>query len=298
MKILIIGSKGFIGQHLFDYLLKMKYDVFGCDVVTDYGADNYFLIDAVNSDYNEIFSSEFFDICVNCSGAAEVFASIKHPLRDFTLNTMNVFKLLDAIRMHQPQCKFINLSSAAVYGNPQYLPIDEKHPLNPISPYGFHKLAAENVCKEFIELFGLKICSLRIFSAYGPGLKKQLFWDLHTKTKNTNQIELFGTGEESRDFIYLDDLLHVIELVIQKYDFKEPIINVANGEEIYIKDAVKQFYDNQSTNINYRFSGNTKQGDPVNWKADISKLKSLGYIQSVDFNFGIKKYNQWLKELS
>lgn len=298
MKILIIGSKGFIGQHLLEYLLKMKYDVYGCDVITDYGVENYFLIDPVNSDFNRIFDENTFDICVNCSGAAEVSASVKEPLRDFILNTLNVFKLLDAIRLHQSTCKFFNLSSAAVYGNPLYLPIDENHPLNPVSPYGFHKLAAENICKEFSDLFEIKTCNIRIFSAYGPGLKKQLFWDLYIKSKKKKLIPLYGTGNESRDFIYLDDLMQAIELIIQKFNFKDRAINVGNGNEIFIKDVVCEFYNNFNVQINYCFSGESKIGDPVNWKADISKLISMGYNQNVSFEEGVKKYCQWIEELN
>ena len=94
------------------------------------------------------------------------------------LNVSNVFKQLDAIRKFQPGCKYINLSSAAVYGNPESLPISEDHHLDPISPYGNHKKMAEEVCADFYTNYRIPTCSLRIFSAYGAGLQKQLFWDL------------------------------------------------------------------------------------------------------------------------
>ena len=297
MTILIIGSKGFIGQHCQKYFSEQKHTIFGCDVVTDYAAENYFLIDTVNSDYKEIFENNSFEVCINCSGAAEVSKSIRHPFRDFTLNTLNVFKILDAIRQYQPDCKFINLSSAAVYGNPQYLPIDEKHPANPISPYGFHKLAAENICKEFSDLYGIKTINLRIFSAYGNGLKKQLFWDLFTKTKKSNEIELFGTGNESRDFIHIDDIVQAVDLLINLNNFTIPVINLANGNEIFINSAAAAFYNNYNSSIKYKFNGHIKPGDPLNWKADISVLKLLGYRQTLSFEDGIKQYTQWLEDL-
>ena len=241
MKILIIGSKGFIGSHCVSFFSK-EHEVWQCDVVSDYVSPRYFLIDATNANYNEVMSSEPFDICINCAGAASVPDSIKNPLRDFELNVAQVYKQLDAIRQHNPSCKYINFSSAAVYGNPTYLPIDEGHPLNPISPYGNHKKMAEEVCVEFFENFGIKTCSLRVFSAYGPGLQKQLFWDLYQKSQANKPIELWGTGEESRDFIFISDLVDAVDSVVKQGDFSGGAINVAFGKEEFIKDVVYSFY--------------------------------------------------------
>jgi dTDP-glucose 4,6-dehydratase/UDP-glucose 4-epimerase len=212
------------------------------------------------------------------------------------LNVTNVFKQLDAIRKHNPKCKYINLSSAAVYGNPQYLPINEAHPLAPISPYGNHKKMAEDVCKEFYVNFGVSTCSLRIFSAYGPGLQKQLFWDLHTKSLNKAKVKLYGTGNESRDFIYVSEVVKAIDLVIQKADFKDTIVNVANGEELTIRNVVTEFYNAINANIEVTFGGEERKGDPINWVADISKLKNMGYKNAVSIEAGLKNYSKWLNE--
>ncbi len=229
MKILIIGSKGFIGSHLVAYFTEKKnVSVWECDVVVDYVTPQYVQLDATNADYHSLFEGQQFDICINCSGAASVPDSIIQPLRDFNLNMVNVFKLLDAILKYNKTCKFINLSSAAVYGNPQENPIKETAVLQPISPYGKHKQMAEMICKEFHQQFCIATCSLRIFSAYGNGLKKQLFWDLYQKTKSSKEICLFGTGNETRDFIHVSDIARVIDLVIQKADFEGEAINVAN----------------------------------------------------------------------
>src|SRR6476620_7395882 len=139
MKILVIGSKGFIGLNVYDFLKKNNYEVLGCDVVTDYTDKNYFQIDATNSDFHHIFEKKNIGVYINCSGAASVPLSLEFPLKDFSLNTLNVFKILEAIRTYRPKCKFINLSSAAVYGNPDSLPIKEEAVLKPLSPYGIHK---------------------------------------------------------------------------------------------------------------------------------------------------------------
>ena len=295
MKILIIGSKGFIGSHCVSFFSK-EHEVWQCDVVVDYTLSNYLLLDASNADYNDVFQNQQFDICINCSGAASVPDSIKNPQRDFILNTYNVFKQLDAIRKYNKNCKYINLSSAAVYGNPVELPVTENQELAPISPYGMHKKMAEKICKEFYELYGIKTCSLRIFSAYGNGLKKQLFWDLYQKHKKNKNIILYGTGKESRDFININDLVLAIDCVVNKGDFIGESLNVANGEELTIKKVATIFFNQIHPEISFSFGGQKRVGDPINWVANIDKLSAKGYKQRVDIEVGISNYVKWLKE--
>ena len=295
-KILIIGSKGFIGRYLYTFLLGKGYIVKGADVVIDYvNSENYFLIDTLNSDFDSILRKEEFDICINCSGAASVPDSITNPMRDYTLNTFNVFKILEAIRSNQPSCRFVNLSSAAVYGNPERLPVDESSITKPVSPYGVHKLHAEKLCRMFYEFYNIRTCSLRVFSVYGVGLQKQLFWDLHKKAVSHNPFTLYGTGNESRDFINVLDVARAIELVSLSSGFDADIINIANGTEVSIKDAVSIFYSFFPFKINYSFSGDFRKGDPVNWLADISKLRSFGYAPTVDITAGLHQYYDWVR---
>ncbi len=294
MKIVVIGSKGFIGQHLYHYYREEGHEVWGADVVVDYvNTESYFLIDASSSNFNSMFQQQEFDLCVNCSGAASVPESLKNPLRDYLLNTVNVFKILESIRNYQPHCAYINLSSAAVYGNPEGLPIREADLTRPMSPYGIHKLQSEQICREFFEFHKLRTCSLRIFSVYGNGLKKQLFWDLFQKALKGEPFSLYGTGMESRDYIHVYDLVRAIDLIARHSDFKSGVINVANGEEVLIRDAAATFFSNFKKPVSYSFSGDSRKGDPVNWKADIAKLRSFGYQSSVDMARGLKEYYEY-----
>ncbi len=299
MKYLVIGSKGFIGSHLLFYLREKYtgYNVYGCDVIFDANDQNYFCISPDSSDFLEIFRENNFDVCINCSGAASVPDSIQHPWRDFQLNTINVFKQLEAIRQFQPQCKYINLSSAAVYGNPTSLPIKEDFEAKPISPYGMHKLQAEYICKEFYEQFGISTCYLRIFSAYGEGLKKQLFWDLYQKTLQNNLITLFGNGNETRDFIYVKDLVRVIDLIVENAKFDGTPINVANGYEVSIKEAVSVFYSFFDKKIDFEFNNIVRKGDPNNWCADISLLQNMGYNARYSLEEGLHNVYTWIKKI-
>ena len=135
---------------------------------------------------------------------------------------------------------------------------------------------------------------LRIFSAFGPGLAKQLFWDLYQKSRASKKVEIFGTGKETRDFIFIDDIIQAID-IISEADISQHVINIANGEEISIKTAANTFFAHLDTGIDFSFNGQVRIGDPKNWLADISILKSLGYKQQVTFKQGIDQYCKWLK---
>lgn len=296
MKILVVGSKGFIGSHCVDYF-SSKHEVWGCDVILDYNSTNYISIDSVDSDFLEIFQNNSFDVCINCSGAANVPFSLEKPFNDFKLNTLNVFKLLEAIRLHAPNCKFITMSSAAVYGNPVNLPIYETDIRNPVSPYGYHKVFAEMICKEYSEFWGVKTCCLRVFSAYGPRLKKQLFWDLYNKILTEDQPTLWGTGRESRDFVYISDIVSIIELAINKSTFDGQVVNVANGKQITIAEVAETVKRCSGTDKAISFNNAERKGDPINWEADISLLKEWGYVQKVSLDEGVRNYIEWIRDI-
>ncbi len=295
MKILIVGSKGFIGGHCVDYF-SQEHETWGCDVVLDYNTPRYISINAVDSDFLEIFQQLKFDACVNCSGAANVPFSLQKPINDFRLNTLNVFKLLEAIRLHNPDCKFITISSAAVYGNPESLPIVEGQKLMPVSPYGFHKMMSEMICEEYSRFWGIKTCCLRLFSAYGPRLKKQLFWDLYHKIVEQDEPTLWGTGRESRDFIYISDIVRIIELSIKCSSFNGQVVNVANGIQTTISEVADIVRVSSGTDKTIRFNGEERKGDPINWEADVSIIRSWGYRPCVDLSEGVNKYIEWIRK--
>lgn len=297
MKILVIGSKGFIGSHCVDYF-SQGHEVWGCDVVLDYNTPNYISIDAVDSDFLGIFEQRQYDVCINCSGAANVPFSLEKPFNDFKLNTLNVFKLLEAIRKHAPHCKFITMSSAAVYGNPESLPIRESQQIMPVSPYGYHKVMAEMICEEYSKYWNIQTCCLRIFSAYGPRLKKQIFWDLYHKIIRDDQPCLWGTGHESRDFIYISDIIRIIDLAIQHSSFNGEVVNVANGKQIEIQEVAKTVRKLIGTDKTISFNQASRKGDPINWEADISIIRQWGYEPSVELEDGVRSYIEWVRKFA
>ena len=296
MKILVIGSKGFIGSACYNYFKNQPgYEVYGADVVVEYDDPNYFLIDAINADFKKVFHKQQFNWCINCAGAASVPESFNNPERDYLLNVHHVVSILNAIKEGNGNCRLIQLSSAAVYGNPQMLPIAESHALNPLSPYGVHKKQAEELCQLYHDHFSLNVHIFRVFSAYGAGLKKQLFWDLYKKSQTQTNITLFGTGNETREFIHVIDIVNATNLFINADKPGFSITNIANNNTITITTAAETFLKYIGFSGGLSFTGTNRVGDPLYWQADNSLLISLGYQQKVNFDDGINTYCKWLK---
>jgi dTDP-glucose 4,6-dehydratase/UDP-glucose 4-epimerase len=298
MKLLILGSRGFIGRYLCEHFTLAKYDIVGCDIFTFNEATYpYYQLSVLSADLEDIFSANQFDICINASGAANVSHSVLFPLSDFEANVFFVAKVLDIIRKQQSGCRYLHFSSAAVYGNPAELPVNESAPLNPISPYGYHKWMSELLCKEFYSLFGLKIAIVRPFSVYGEGLRKQILWDLCNKCYNQKEIFLFGHGTETRDFIHISDLCRSIELLLKNSNFEYDIYNLANGNGIEIKEIADRI-SVRFPESNISFNQQVKEGDPLYWTSDISKIKSLGYLNQISLENGINSYIDWFLNCS
>jgi dTDP-glucose 4,6-dehydratase/UDP-glucose 4-epimerase len=295
-KILIIGCNGFIGSHAFSHLSKNNKYVFGADI-QQFNSQT-FLLKSDLSNINLVFQQQVYDVCINASGSATVGFSLHNEAADYQLNYKNVEKILEAIHRFQPSCRFVNLSSAAVYGNPSELPIKETTPTKPISPYGKHKLLSEKLLHDYTLKYNLPTLSLRIFSVYGIGLKKQIFWDIFQRSKNSEHIELYGKGTETRDFIYIDDLMLALEKIILFAKFDGSELNVACGKEITISEAASLFAHYVNPAIQISFSGIQNVLDPLNWKADITKLNKIGFEPQMSIEQGLKKYALWLKELS
>ena len=296
-KILIIGSMGFIGSAAVRYYQNQGYAVTGCDVIENDKVIDYFKVEKKNPTYQAVFEKVSPDFCLNASGAANVPFSFDHPLTDYELNVINVMRMLEAIRISNPKTTFINISSAAVYGTPSQLPVSEDVDVAPISPYGWHKRQSELLCNEYANLYGLKTCSMRVFSAYGPGLKKQLFWDLYQKTREGNSIELLGTGDESRDYIFAEDVVRASEIIAINAKLQGEVINVATGIETIISEAATTFIKAMDWDGEINFSGSKRKGDPENWCADISKIKEMGFNSEFSLDAGLKAYCRWLRDL-
>ncbi len=295
MNIVITGGAGFIGRKLYEKYAMGNNAVYSWDI-----ADNNISkrVDLLN--YEEVkreLKECDPDLIFHCAGSASVPLSMRNPRIDYDSNVTGTHNLLFALHEEKKDCRIVFLSSAGIYGDPQCLPIREEAVPSPKSPYALHKLMCEAICEYCIKQYHMDIKIARIFSAYGDGLKKQLFWDMVEKYRKSGKLEMFGTGNESRDFIYIDDLINALSL-LGKTDSRDCVFNIANGEETTIKEAVFSFADVFGINHEYvSFVGEEREGDPQNWRADISRLKAIGYSRTVGFREGVEKYQKWIQTL-
>ncbi len=285
MNIIIVGANGFIGSHLASFFNKID-------------AHNVFAINWREESIvqiKELCITHKIDVLINATGSANVALSVKSPSIDFEANVLFHFKLLDMLKDFH--CKYIYFSSAAVYGNTQQSPVLETADMNPVSPYGWHKYFAEQMCKEFASLYHVQTASLRLFSVFGPGQTKMLFYDLFNKcNKNEDFVELQGSGTDSRDFIYVEDVMLAVEKVLTLAPMQGECYNIASGVERNINDVAVAFVKLAAPNKKIKFSGNSIPGYPSNWKADISLISNMGFVAETNFEQGLKQTIQWLKE--
>lgn len=298
-KLLVLGSEGFIGNHVVKHAIQVGCAVTGVDLIDKKPSGyQYEKLSLLSADLDSFLDQNSFDLIVNCAGSGNVGFSIQHPVTDFDLNTRSVIFVLEAIRRHMPDARYIHLSSAAVYGSPTMLPVEETAAIQPISPYGFHKSMAETICKEYSVMHGMSISVVRPFSVYGPGLQKQLLWDVYQKAKLNNEVELWGTGEETRDFIFVEDAAKAILVIAEADQEAYNQFNLASGISVTIKTAVEELLRALSWERNLLFNQQVREGDPRFWQADVSKLNAIGFKPSFSFQQGLKYTAAWLHTLN
>lgn len=300
--IIILGSSGFIGSAAARHFLIEGYNTIGIDLVANEKLQEHtsftFIKSAIAENILQQTLAEYKPLAIiNAAGRASVGASFENPKSDYSENTQTVFTILDCIRKFSPQTNFVLLSSAAVYGNPVQLPVRETDALSPISPYGFHKMQAEMIAREFHQCFGVSSIVLRIFSCFGEGQRKLLLWDLCEKASKQNKVLLKGRGKETRDFIHANDVaLFIAHLLKNKPANGFEIYNVASGKEWSIKQVATHLVHCLDYNNELEFEGTANVGNPDNWQADITKMLNTGFTPTIDLETGIQQYAHWYRQ--
>ena len=219
------------------------------------------------------------DVLLNAAGTASVGASIENPLDDFRGSVQTCAEVLDAVRQSGSQPLVMIPSSAAVYGNPVSLPVTENACVQPISPYGFHKAACELLAREYAACFGLKIMIYRFFSVYGAAQRRLLVWEVYQQLAGPEEIAwLDGTGNETRDFLYIEDLATALLGLMKKprsADNDPLVVNVASGTETDVLSLAGMIRDLVAPDKEIRCRGNLRKNDPLCWRANTGHLQML-----------------------
>lgn len=291
---LVTGGAGFIGSNIVDKLVELGYQVVVLDNLTTgkkeyvHPLANFYNIDIRDKGIDEIFALERPDYVVHHAAQIDVQTSVKQPVVDADVNILGSINLVQCGTRYGVN-KFIYASSAAVYGEPRYLGVDEMHPVEPISFYGISKHTLEHYLQTFARLYGLKFTILRYANAYGirqdpkgEGGVISIFLDrlLH------NQFPfIFGDGEQTRDFIYVKDIVAANIAALHKGD--NEIINISCNNAITVNALLKTMNTLMGTNIapvykeerpgdiRHSYLTNTKAEQLLGWQPAYDLIRGL-----------------------
>ncbi len=295
--VLVTGARGFLGFEVAKHFASLGYYVDGMghgnwdsDDYSELGIRSWVTCDISLDTLIECGGTP--DIIIHCAGSGSVPFSMSNPFEDFSRTVLSTLAVLEFVKSHSPKSTIVYPSSAAVYGEAQSLPINECDSLLPISPYGFHKLTAENLCKSYATNFGVSVAIIRFFSLYGEGLRKQLFWDACIKAK-VGDYTYSGSGMEIRDWIHIEDAVRLIEKVINHASPVCPVVNGGSGKGLHVKNLIQKIYDNLLPDTTLRFIGKVRLGDPLGFEADIKKSENYGWKPEINIQIGVKRYVTW-----
>ena len=305
MKAIVTGCAGFIGSHLVDKLLEQGYEVIGIDCFTDYysreikeanisNALSHKNFEIIEEDILEMNDFPEVDYVFHEAAQAGVRASWGKSFEIYTRNNIEATQKLLEFYKDSSIKKFVYASSSSVYGDTE-LPMKENSLLKPVSPYGVTKLAAENLCYLYYKNYGVPTVSLRYFTVYGPRQRPDMA--IHKFVKvilNDGEILIFGDGEQTRDFTFVDDAVEA-NILAAESDSGGRVFNIGGGSRISVNDLIKLIEDTVGKKANIKYEEKQK-GDVKDTWADVSKAKAdLGWTSKVEIDEGLKKFVDWWK---
>jgi len=275
MKVLVTGSSGFIGRHMVNALKTRHHAVRILDITIGKDIRNE---DAVRKAVKGV------DAVMHLAAIADIPYSFKHPAEVAEVNITGTINLLEACRRYDVK-KFVFASSSAVYAEPEELPVNEDHPLKPLSPYGLTKLAAEQYVNLYGNIYGMSTISLRYFNVYGIGQTKGLVGNSINAIKNNRPMIIFGDGRQTRDFVNIADAVQANLLALHTKASSE-VFNIGGGTETSVREVIGILQElTHANSVKYEPS---REGEIRRMCADLGKARrKLGYRPKVSLRDGL-----------
>ena len=307
-EILITGGLGFIGSNLARRLVSQGANLTLVDsLIPQYGGNTFNIDDIKNKvavnvcDVRDTFAMEHLiqgkDYLFNLAGQTSHLDSMADPHTDLDINAAAQLSILEVCRKENPDIKIVFASTRQLYGRPDYLPVDEKHPIRPVDVNGINKLAGEWYHLLYNNVYGIRACALRLTNTYGPGMRvkdaRQTFLGIWIRLLLEGKpIKVFGDGKQLRDFNFVDDCVEALLLAGENNNANGKVYNLGSSEIIGLSDLA-EIMVNLGVSGNYElapFPADRKAIDIGDYYSDYSLItKELGWIPKIDLREGLKR---------
>ncbi|MDT2670801.1 NAD-dependent epimerase/dehydratase family protein [Enterococcus dongliensis] len=305
---LITGGAGFIGSTLANHVSKENFVIviddlsMGKEENLVKNSNLRFIKGSVTDSelMDEILSKNTFDYIFHFAAVASVADSVERPVDTHQVNFESVLMLLELVRKYQKNLKrLIFSSSAAVYGDEPTLPKKEESAICPLTPYAIDKFAAEQYVLAYNHLYGINTSAVRFFNVYGPNQNPEspysgvisILVDRYKKvqTGEDTQFTLFGDGSQSRDFVFIEDVIQALLLIADKKESLGKQFNVGTGNAITLNELIAVIDKSLGIKLPIAYQPE-RDGDIKESVSDISRLKGLGYNSQFTIREGINRY--------
>ena len=292
MKVLIIGSEGFVGNNLVDGLSK-NHEIICADQLENSNHKNYYQLDVTNlDDVQRIVDN--VDIVIDLA-AHSLVSSLDGSIINAKVNIIGLLNILESCRKNQIK-KIIFTSASSLVGEPKTFKVSEEHSATPKTAYGITKLTSEHYLRLYSELYGLKYTVFRFFNIYGPYQKNGLIPSLYNRIIWKQPLTIFGKGDQIRDYVFIKDIIEFFEKAISSTITDNQILNMGTGEGTTIKELIQVLSDIMQVTPKLDYKPE-RPGEIGNFVADSKKLdKIFGAIPTTRINTGLSETIAWLKE--
>ncbi len=314
-EILITGGLGFIGSNLARSLVMQGANITLIDsLFPQYGGNRFNIHDIQNKvivnvcDLRDSFAMEDLiqgkDYLFNLAGQTSHLDSMNDPHTDLEINAAAQLSILEVCRKENPDIKIVFASTRQLYGKPDYLPVDEKHPIRPVDVNGINKLAGEWYHLLYNNVYGIRACALRLTNTYGPGMRvkdaRQTFLGIWVRLLIEGRpIKVFGDGLQLRDFNYVDDCVEALLLAGANNNANGRVYNLGSSEIICLSDLA-EIMINLGVSGKYElepFPTERKAIDIGDYYSDYSLItKELGWAPKIDLKDGLKRTLNYYRE--
>lgn len=303
-KVLVTGGAGFIGSNIVDLLLREGYSVTVVDDLSTGKEENlnkgvkFYKADICNSNLKKIFKEEKPEFVIHQAAQVNVRKSISEPLFDSRINIQGSLNLLECCKDFHVRKVIYASSGGAAYGEPEYLPADEKHQVNPICPYGVSKHTVEHYLYLYWKNLNLDYISLRYSNVYGP--RQDPFGEAGVVAIFIKELifgekpEIFGDGNQTRDFVFVEDVAEA-NLISMEKDTRHKILNIGSGTETSVNEIYTRLREITNSDIP-AVHGEAIKGEVRNIYLDVTLAKKeLNWEAKTALDEGLRKTVEWFR---